>query len=244
MAELRVNWTRDEIILACALTLENGWVGLDATDERVQELSALLNASPLHPLEARGEKFRNPNGVARKTWDIASRHPEYTGTPTNGNKLDREVLHDFLSAPGEMAAVARELRDAIVRGDVADASEPDLIAPEAEAREGRLLLARHLRRERNPALRAKKLKATKEAGLPVACEVCSFDFRATYGERGTDYIEIHHVLPLHASGERATRLRDLVLLCANCHRMIHRGKTWITPDDLRELLAATAPLPS
>ena len=44
---------------------------------------------------------------------------------------------------------------------------------------------------------------------------------------------------LPASGERCDR-PILVLLCANCHRMIHRGKTWLTPAALKQLLAANA----
>ncbi|WP_425546396.1 HNH endonuclease [Amycolatopsis minnesotensis] len=66
--------------------------------------------------------------------------------------------------------------------------------------------------------------------------MCGFDFEHTYGDRGARYIECHHAIPLHVSGETTTRLSNLVLLCANCHRMIHRGAKWITPDELRALV--------
>jgi hypothetical protein len=33
-----------------------------------------------------------------------------------------------------------------------------------------------------------------------------------------------------------TRLADLALLCANCHRMIHARRPWLTLDELRGLL--------
>ncbi|RPK65617.1 hypothetical protein EES43_07795 [Streptomyces sp. ADI96-02] len=78
------DWARDEVILACHLVMENGWKGLDAEDGRVVELSALLQLLPIHAEAERNEKFRNSNGVARKTFDIANRHPEYQGKPTNG----------------------------------------------------------------------------------------------------------------------------------------------------------------
>ncbi|MET9496757.1 HNH endonuclease [Streptomyces sp. NPDC006552] len=32
------------------------------------------------------------------------------------------------------------------------------------------------------------------------------------------YIECHHVVPLHEAGEGRTKLSDLALTCANCHR--------------------------
>ncbi|MDP6032209.1 MAG: HNH endonuclease [Alphaproteobacteria bacterium] len=36
-------------------------------------------------------------------------------------------------------------------------------------------------------------------------------------------------------GER-TKLSDLVLLCSNCHRMVHRKRPWLTVRELRELI--------
>ena len=103
-------WTRDEIILACELTRENGWKGLSATDERVQALSSLLRNNPVHAMDAGDPTFRNVNGVARKTWDIATRHPGYEGKATHGNKLDKEVLNDFLENQAEMVTMAQEIR--------------------------------------------------------------------------------------------------------------------------------------
>ncbi|NEE57388.1 HNH endonuclease, partial [Streptomyces sp. SID8455] len=101
------DWARDEIILACQLVMENGWKGLDAQDARVAELSGLLQLLPIHVEAERNEKFRNPNGVARKTFDIATRHPDYRGKPTNGGALDVAVLHEFLARPQEMTEAAR-----------------------------------------------------------------------------------------------------------------------------------------
>jgi 5-methylcytosine-specific restriction protein A len=82
---------------------------LNASDPRVHELSALLQRLPLHPPEVRQEDFRNANGVARKTADIATQHPNYTGKATRGNQLDRRVLERFLADPDGMAAEARSI---------------------------------------------------------------------------------------------------------------------------------------
>lgn len=135
-----------------------------------------------------------------------------------------------------MGQVAAEIRASIEQGDMSEALTDEIASEGLEAQEGRILLARHLRRERSPGLRRQKLAHVQAQGLPVACEVCGFDFATAYGERGRGYIEVHHVLPLHVSGTIKTRLQDLALLCANCHRIIHRG-SWITPPALRELLA-------
>lgn len=237
---MSINWTRDEIILACELTRSNNWNGLDEHDSRVIALSTLLKKSSLHPVERRDAKFRNAAGVARKTWDIATQHPTYAGQKTKGNKLDGIVLNEFLKEPAKMQAFAAEIEAEIRRSDAAAPSEDDPDADDSGVAEGRLLLGRHLRRERDRGLRNQKIAEVKKAGLPVACEVCSFNFATTYGPRGQDYIDVHHVLPLHASGPTTTRLKDLALLCANCHRMIHRGNPWLTPKELAALLAAVS----
>lgn len=79
----------------------------------------------------------------------------------------------------------------------------------------------HSRRaERNPAVRR---EAVRIHG--TICQGCGFDFSATYGEWGDQYIEVHHVMPLAEHGQRETDPNtDLVVVCSNCHRMIHRRR--------------------
>ncbi|MDT0341905.1 HNH endonuclease [Streptomyces litchfieldiae] len=228
------DWARDEIILACQLVMENGWKGLDAQDARVVELSGLLQLLPIHAEAERNEKFRNPNGVARKTFDIATRHPEYQGKPTNGGALDVAVLMEFLARPDEMTEVARLIRQGIVAGELQGlAPTDDEEFDDYSAPEGRLLMRRHQARERNKNLRKKKIASVTQRGGRLACEACGFDFEQVYGDRGAGYIECHHVVPLHEAGEGKTKLSDLALICANCHRMIHRRAPWPTPAELR-----------
>jgi 5-methylcytosine-specific restriction protein A len=113
------------------------------------------------------------------------------------------------------------------------ASGPDDLLEEAS--EGRLLTRVHLRRERNRGLiESKKRLVLKQSGL-LTCEVCGFDFKAEYGDRGDGFIECHHTKPLEAllPGGK-THVRDLALVCSNCHRMIHRRRPWLTIDELRQ----------
>ncbi|MGQ5225085.1 HNH endonuclease [Streptomyces sp. yara] len=138
-----------------------------------------------------------------------------------------------------MAEVAQRIRDGIITGDFQalppDAEEED----DYSAREGRLLIRRHRSRERDQRLRKRKIDAALRQGHGLACEACGFDFEATYGVRGAGYIECHHVVPLHEVGEGRTKLRDLALICSNCHRMIHRKAPWPTPEELRRLIEQT-----
>ncbi len=229
------NWTKDEIVLACDLVSNNDWKGMRADDQRAQQLSELLRSASIHPFADRSEVFRSPDSVRRKTFDIATQHPAYSGKPTKGNKLDRIVLFEFLAEPLHMHEVANAIRAALAPGSISRLRDEG----ETEAWEGSVLMTQHLVRERNPRLRRDKLEQARRLGQRPNCEVCGFDFERTYGALGKDYIEVHHRLPLHASGPRVTRLADLALLCSNCHRMIHHSAPWLTPEDLREKLVET-----
>ncbi len=222
------------MILVCDLVVRNGWKRLYPEDARVVALSELLRLMPIHPESVRGEKFRNPNGVGRKSVDLATRRTGFDGVTTHGSALDGEVVRAFETRPDEMARAAHLIREGVASG--AFRGLPEGAVEEAEeysAPEGRLLLRRHLARERDRTVRRRKIADALGRGGRLACEACDFDFEARYGARGAGYIEVHHVVPLHLTGETRTRLGDLALICANCHRMIHRRAPWLTPAELR-----------
>jgi len=87
-------------------------------------------------------------------------------------------------------------------------------------------------------VRQKKAQALKKQGV-LKCEVCGFDFQVAYGELGEGFIECHHTLPLsELKPGQKTRLKDLALVCANCHRMLHRAGSSVTLEDLKGLLTS------
>lgn len=233
-------WTRDEVTLACELVVRNDWRRLEAHDPRVIELSGILRQLDIYPLELRSPNFRNPNGVAKKTVDIATRLPGYTGVATNGGRHESSVLQEFLEDPVRMAAVAHAIRESVSEQvlELPAVAVADVDLGNHSAQEGGVLERRHLTRERDPRLRIRKIESVRARGGRVACEACGFDFASVYGERGSDYIECHHRIPLHVSGFTTTRLGDLVLLCSNCHRVIHRTAPWLTFEQLCALITA------
>jgi len=83
---------------------------------------------------------------------------------------------------------------------------------------------------------AKQL-AFKKHGV-LACEICGFNFKERYGAIGDGYIECHHLVPISALQPAVkTKVKDLALLCSNCHRMVHRRRPWLSASDLASLLA-------
>ncbi|MEU1129712.1 HNH endonuclease [Streptomyces sp. NPDC005900] len=237
---VRIPWNRDELLLACALVVKNGWQELRQYDTSVIELSELLRSLPINQTSSRRDaSFRSPNSVSRKTTDIATAHPDHPGVTTRGGEPTRAVVADFIAFPAEMMAAAEAIQAGISSGELHRIPpQPDETSDgeEPAVREGRLLLRWALYRERDRGLRDHKIAQAKKRGQAIRCEVCDFDFSAAYGDLGTDYIEVHHKLPLHVSGPTETRPEDLAFLCANCHRMCHRrfrGASWRTPESLR-----------
>ena len=111
-------WTNDEHILALNLYFDSDGRMLDPSDEKVIELSNLLNSLPIHSQDIRSENFRNPDGVSME-----------------------------------------------------------------------------------------------------------------------GFAECHHTIPVSKLKKRQkTKLSDLSILCANCHRMIHRSKPMLSIEQLQELL--------
>lgn len=66
------------------------------------------------------------------------------------------------------------------------------------------------------------------------CRICQFNFKETYGERGKDYIHVHHIIPLSEIGinYKINPMKDLIPVCPNCHAMLHRNGHTILPDEL------------
>ena len=80
-------------------------------------------------------------------------------------------------------------------------------------------------------------KAIKIHG--TRCMVCDFDFEEAYGELGKDFIEVHHTKPLYSLEDEVeiNPEEDLVCLCSNCHRMIHRRRDKIlSVEELKEIM--------
>jgi len=134
---------------------------------------------------------------------------------------------DYLRSRGHTVIDRREDKGQIIQ------DEDD----ESAFAEGAKQYKLHLSRERDSAIAKKaKEKRIEETGT-LTCDVCNFDFAEKYGELGLGYIEAHHAIPLaELDGKTKTRIADFVLVCSNCHRMLHRQKNVVSVDALRALL--------
>ena len=224
------DWTRDELILALDLYFRRGRRQLDAGSREVIALSEYLNELPIHEHGQRGPAFRNPNSVAMKLGNFASIDPAHPGSGLpRGGRLDAEVFHYYAANPALLAQTATAIRNAV--------QEPqpdfDFETGEQDFPEGRLLTRRHLARERNPTLVKRKKEAVLQATGKLSCQCCGFDFASAYGELGAGFAECHHTQPIASLKEgHRTKLEDLAIVCANCHRMLHRSRPLLSVAEL------------
>ncbi len=120
----------------------------------------------------------------------------------------------------------------------ADALDPNIPNYREGFPEGKLKEKMHKYKERSSAITAMAKRMTLQREGRLVCKICGFDFKQKYGEIGEGFIEAHHTVPisdLSDTGEE-TRIEDIALVCANCHRMLHRKRPWLDMSDLRNLL--------
>ncbi|MDW3715482.1 MULTISPECIES: HNH endonuclease [unclassified Pseudomonas] len=234
-------WTRDELILALDLYLNHRHSPYSKRQLEAQALSKILSRIGLTLGLNKAGNFRNENSILMKLSNFRRWDPDYIRDGKKGlekgNKDEKLVWQEFAGDPSKLASVAAAIRNAIESPspEVQELAGQDELGIE-EAEEGKVLTRLHRYRERNRALvEAKKKEALKVLSC-LQCEACGFDFEREYGPVGNGLIDIHHTRPLHTlkPGE-TTKLSELALLCANCHRVIHSKREWLSVEQVRAL---------
>lgn len=108
-------------------------------------------------------------------------------------------------------------------GSVQDFTYPSTVVSELFVNgfsEGGKVKQTHMVIERNKKLRT----AFFQANPTTVCDVCRIDTRRTYPwTQGV--LDLHHLLPLSSgtrTGSTGTIFDDLVAICPNCHRAVHK----------------------
>jgi len=160
----------------------------------------------------------------------------------SGNIAARHYPRNHLPSPARMLQDLRQivgLYEALIecRELVNEATGEELpadVKPGEEAQKFRW----HRRAERNRRLAQ---DAKRYHGL--TCQVCGFNFADVYGQHGDGYIEAHHLVPFSQLAARPGAVvldprTDFTVVCANCHRMLHRSPG-LALEALRSLLVET-----
>ncbi len=234
-------WHRDEIILALDLYHSIEPNEMDHKNDKVIELSEILNKLPIHKDRIDNQKFRNPNGVALKLSNFKAIDPDFEGKGMDRySKLDKEVFFEFKGNEAELKLIATQIKKTVANEEITEKlyriqdEEDDEILP---VKEGKVIYKLHKLRERDSKINKKKKESYYRKNQKLDCEVCGFDFYKVYGDLGKGFIEVHHRIPLSKiNGETKTNLNDLALVCSNCHKMLHKKIDIMSIDELKKII--------
>jgi 5-methylcytosine-specific restriction protein A len=233
------DWTWDEHVLALDFYMAHPVSVPGKKSKEILQLSALLNELGRREGVIKTAKYRNANGVYMKLMNFRRLDPAFAAQGKVGLKRgaagEKDVWARYANDRDGLAAAAGAIRLAIADPTVQLSVTGD--QDDYEADESRVILKLHRSRERDGKLTAKKKSQAMATHGNLRCEVCSFDFSVRYGDHGADFIEAHHKRPVSTLkvGEK-TKLSDLALVCANCHRMLHRGGDLLAITDLQAML--------
>lgn len=98
-----------------------------------------------------------------------------------------------------------------------------------------------IKREIEILSRSRAIVRQAKAKHGYKCMVCRQSFADIYGPMGEGLIECHHIVPIsgRAPASKITKIEDLAVVCANCHRMLHwKQDPPRTISELRKLYLA------
>ena len=217
-------WHRDEIILALDLYFKLASGKIHASNQQVIDLSNTINKLPIFDVKPDAEKFRNANGVSLKLSNFLAIDDSHTGKGMSSySKLDQQIFNEFKDDRLGLSDIADSIRKTVENPALRQYLWQIEDDGNETVKEGQVLYKLHKYRERNSKIVCKKKAFILKNFGKLECEICGFDFYKQYGGIGYGFIECHHKVPLSTlASTTETSVDDLMMVCANCHRMLHR----------------------
>jgi 5-methylcytosine-specific restriction protein A len=154
-------------------------------------------------------------------------------------KGDTRKIVIFHLVPVPDLAIHESAADDDIRQSIAIIDDLPLPEDEVEFSEGKSATKIHIRRERSAKLRKELIDLRQKRG-GMSCDLCATDGSKVDPAMRASMFECHHIIPLSVVGETKTKVKDMALLCANCHRLLHRAianrKQWLSIEDAKRFL--------
>ncbi len=227
------------ILLSAILRLGGAGTKNQVLDEINQAGFMQLSHSDLQIMKSRNElKWRNDLAYIRKhlvtegilsdsawnKWQITERGRSYFASLGSRISNQQHFRHINSGAIQNITELASRI----------ELSDENALSGETSFVEGRQALQWTTRYERDSKLRAAAIKLHG-----TVCMGCGFDFEKKYGPIGAGFIEVHHTKPISSLGGSSPidPARDLVVLCSNCHSVVHRKRqSPLSLDELRNTM--------
>ena len=205
------HWQADELIILLDAAISSNWKPqLEIVKEKLEDISEYKRGF-IKLKEKTDYEIENALKFIKDNKNLIKRDFEFS------------IVKKSASSLLQLTRVPQELRD--------------FLSSSFLAKEGQSKISFHFFRERNKAIVNLKKDFFIQQHGGLYCEACGFDFFSKYGERGKNYAEVHHNIPISDPGFTGkTRLSDLSVLCSNCHRMIHRKNPWISVAELKNII--------
>ncbi len=248
---------REDVLHAVTFPLQSKSFVMDAMDFDIIEDDGLtVTLAPLR-VSIRNAKFQvdlqdRIKAIADDLQNlpmIASKHPALAAAiQAHGAELMKAVNSSEIrlaaDAVNNLQAEVFGLTNAgsATKLEEAAAKPPVELEEEIFGVEGKLLTRIHVYKERDKvfAARAKKYYKDKSGGQ-LCCEACGMDPVARYGADGERCLEAHHRVPIEElQPDSITRVDEMAIVCASCHRIIHSKKPCLSVDEVAQMITAGA----
>jgi len=232
MANSRI--TESELVLPSLYLMTLNTQGSISTSELIRLLTQILNPKGIDAqiLSNRNDTYFSQKVRNLKSHDTLTKYgyANYSdGTYTitdKGRKLvdsNKINIQYILSSGFDYNDVKSSL------GKVYNARTSTIIPYEELIAEGETKTVVTKSYERSRKLRNVAIEHFTKNGI-ITCDCCGFEFKSFYGEvYGTSCIEIHHLKPIFQYASMSVvqtideALKNLLPVCPNCHRVIHRN---------------------
>lgn len=218
-----VNFTRDEVILALDVLYNSNAEHLGAKSKEIIELSQLLNDLPIHPREVRPANFRNCSGVSQQISFL--RRGKETGIKNpHVGIIFFDIDCEFEGRTDELHRIAEAIR----RNREAYSSIPYGAIEENDGFPEGILL-RHLHK-------IIEYRDGKRVADVERCQICRIQAKGIYAHNDL-ILEKHLLIPPDELDAKKTYLADdFIVVCPNCHSVLHRNRPWRNKYNCEEIL--------
>ena len=218
------SFTRDEAILALDVLYFADELRLNKESKEIIELSELLNELPIIPLSARGEIFRNSNGIKNQLIKFKSSYPKGKKDSHVGS-IFYEIADEFSGIKDELHKIAcaiRQNREFFKTATFGSELEGE------DFPEGALLCHLH---------RVLEARDGRKLVPAESCEICHLNLSVVYKPVSGNFLQCHLTVPItELNGSKHYKADDFITVCPNCHAVLHKHRPWLTRDNAKEIL--------
>ncbi|TQM21060.1 hypothetical protein [Chryseobacterium aquifrigidense] len=225
------NFNREELILCLDLYFKMDYGQMHGSNPAIIKLSEDLRALDLHKNIANINTFRSINSVSLKLANFKRLDGNFKGKGMKmGGEMDKDIWNEFYKHREKLKNEADIIRQVYLKPKSKIQSEVKY--------KSEFFFDFHKNRETDPLF----MKIKKEMALATTnklnCEVCGFDSQSFYGEVGDDLMEVHFELKNEPTLD-STEIKDSVIVCSNCHKVLDKNFGLLYASDLKKLIKKT-----